>query len=83
LAEFTDGLEDDLKSIKYSMAEHARNADSYFEGVKIHAENLKIKLQESVEAFSGDFKVSALHSTFHKFSANMSTGSGSHCQELS
>lgn len=58
MAEFANGLEDDLKNIKLNMAAHAQTAESYFEGVKAHAEHLKVKLQESVETLSGDFKVS-------------------------
>lgn len=56
MAEFSNGLEEDLKNIKASLEEHARSAESYFDGVKLHADNIKIKLQDSVESLSSDFK---------------------------
>jgi hypothetical protein len=57
MAEFVSGLEGDLKAIKLNMAEHVRAADSYFEEVKQHTENLNAKLQVSVENLYGDLKV--------------------------
>jgi hypothetical protein len=59
MAEFADGLDHDLRKIKEDMAEHAQSADSYFEGVKAHADHLKVKLQNSMEAITTDFKASA------------------------
>lgn len=58
MAEFADGLDHDLRKIKEDMAEHARSAGSYFEGVKAHADHLKIKLQNSMEVIITDFKAS-------------------------
>lgn len=60
MAEFANGLEDDLRTLKLNMAEHARTADSYFEGVKSHADSLRAKLQDSVDMISSDFKVRTL-----------------------
>jgi hypothetical protein len=58
MAEFASGLDEDLQRIKANMAEHARSADSYFEGVKAHADHIKAKFQRSMETMSSDFKVS-------------------------
>jgi hypothetical protein len=62
MAEFSNGLSNDLQAIKDSMAEHARSADSYFEGVKSHSEQLKAKIMHSVEAISADFMVRSIPS---------------------
>lgn len=58
MAEFANGLNDDLKVIRENMAEHARSANSYFEGVKSHTEQLKTKILHSVEVITADFMVS-------------------------
>ena len=60
MAEFADGLDEDLRIIKENMAEHARSAASYFQGVKSYAENVTAIVQHSIEAISTDFSVSLL-----------------------
>jgi len=60
MADFADGLDRDLKFIKQTMSNHTRATDSYFEGVKSHADQLKIKLQASMDSMSKDLKVSLL-----------------------
>jgi len=57
MAEFADGLDEELRNIKQTMSDHARAADSYFDGLKSHADQLKTKLQNSMEMMSKDFKV--------------------------
>ncbi|KAG9245100.1 hypothetical protein BJ878DRAFT_541623 [Calycina marina] len=56
---FADELDEDLDTIKAKMANHAHAADSYFDGVVNHAENLKKQIQGSMEILSKDFTEAA------------------------
>ncbi|KAH8601289.1 hypothetical protein B0O99DRAFT_736507 [Bisporella sp. PMI_857] len=59
MAEFADGLDEDLRSIKQKMSDQAHATDSYFEGMKSQAEHLKNKIQVSIDSISTDFKEAA------------------------
>ena len=60
MAEFADGLDEDLRIIKQKMVEHTHAAESYFDGVKNQAEILKTKIRGSMDSISADFKVRLL-----------------------
>jgi len=62
MEEFANGLEEDLRHLKKNMADHASAADSYFEGVKSQADQLKANIRGSIESLSEDFKVSIISS---------------------
>jgi hypothetical protein len=61
MAEFTDGLDKDLKHMRESMAEGARATNLYFEGMKTHLGDLRVEVQSSVEAMSTDITVRQQH----------------------
>jgi len=60
MAEFASGLDEELRNIKQTMSDQAHAAESYFSGVKSHTDQLKTKLQSSMESISKDFKVSLI-----------------------
>lgn len=62
MSQFAADLENDLHDLKQNMADHARAADSYFEGVMTHAEALKTKVEGAFEVISSEALVSFLQS---------------------
>jgi len=57
MAEFADDLDKDLKDFRQTMSDQTRAANTYFDGVKSHADQLKTKLQSSMESISKEVKV--------------------------
>ncbi|KAJ8062796.1 hypothetical protein OCU04_008054 [Sclerotinia nivalis] len=51
---FAEDLENDLQDLKRNMADHAKAADSYFEGVMAQAEVLKSKVEGAFEVISSE-----------------------------
>lgn len=62
MSQFAADLENDLHDLEQNMADHARAADSYFEGVMTHAEALKTKVEGAFEVISSEALVSFLQS---------------------
>lgn len=58
MADLASGMERDLQRFKESMADNARVADSYFEGIMVHTELLKSKIMETFDSVSADVRVS-------------------------
>ncbi|KAI9640626.1 hypothetical protein NHQ30_010925 [Ciborinia camelliae] len=54
MSQFAADLESDLHDLKYNMADHAKAADSYFEGVMAQAEALKTKVEGAFEVVSSE-----------------------------
>ncbi|KAB8293793.1 hypothetical protein EYC80_009277 [Monilinia laxa] len=54
MSQFTADLENDLHDLKRNMADHAKAADSYFEGVMTKAEALKTKVEDAFEVLSSE-----------------------------
>ena len=60
MADFSSGLNMELKDMMANMEAHAREADSYFEGFKSQMEHMRTKVQASFETVSTDIKVDPL-----------------------
>ena len=58
IAEFSQGVELELRKIKETMEEQTRATDSYFEGMMKQAQHLKANLQDTLETLSDDVMVS-------------------------
>ncbi|TGO45787.1 hypothetical protein BCON_0365g00050 [Botryotinia convoluta] len=54
MSQFAADLENDLHDLKQNMANHARAAESYFEGVMTQAEALKTKVEGAFETISSE-----------------------------
>ncbi|QSZ36144.1 hypothetical protein DSL72_007269 [Monilinia vaccinii-corymbosi] len=54
MSQFAADLEKDLDELKRNMADHAKAADSYFEGVMTQAEALKAKVESTFEIISSE-----------------------------
>lgn len=57
IAKFKHNLEADYQNHITKMAERVRSTDSYFEGLKSHAEQLRASLQHSAKTISADLTV--------------------------
>jgi len=57
MADFSIGLNQELKDMMANMEAQAHEADSYFEGFKNQMEQMKSKAQASFESVSTDIKV--------------------------
>jgi hypothetical protein len=62
MADFSSGLNQELKDMMVNMEAHAREADSYFEGFKSQVEHMRTKVQASFETVSTDIKVNPFFS---------------------
>jgi hypothetical protein len=62
MADFSVGLNQELKDMMANMEARAQEADSYFEEFKNQMDHMKSKAQESFEAVSIDIKVDLLFS---------------------
>lgn len=60
MSQFAADLENNLRDLKLNMANHARAADSYFEGVMTQADALKTKVEGAFEVISSEALVSSL-----------------------
>ncbi|PQE25448.1 nuclear membrane fusion Kar5 protein [Rutstroemia sp. NJR-2017a BBW] len=58
MTQFAANLESDLDDLNKHMADHARTADSYFEGIYARAEALKSKVEGAFEIISAEASVS-------------------------
>lgn len=63
MKQFAANLESDLQELNRHMADHARTAESYFEGIYVRAEALKNKVEGAFEIISSEASVS-LHSAY-------------------
>ncbi|TGO46788.1 hypothetical protein BOTNAR_0565g00050 [Botryotinia narcissicola] len=54
MSQFAADLENDLHDLKQNMANHARAADSYFEGAMTQAEAIKTKVEGAFEVISSE-----------------------------
>lgn len=57
MSQFAADLEDDLRGLKQNMADHAKAADSYYEGVMTQAEALKTKVEGAFEIMTSEASV--------------------------
>jgi hypothetical protein len=57
--QFAEDLNTDLKRLKETMAEHRRDTDSYFGGVKTHLGELRAEVQGAMKSMSTDITVSS------------------------
>jgi hypothetical protein len=58
MTQFAANLESDLHDLHNHMADHARTAESYFEGIYARAEALKSKVEGAFEIISSEASVS-------------------------
>jgi hypothetical protein len=62
MADFSMGLNQELKDMMANMEARAHEADSYFDGFKNQMDHMKSKAQASFEAVSIDIKVNLFFS---------------------